>query len=489
MYPKKDPQLTIADFILPFDGALAADNRWVVKAGLIPWDDIEGDYSDLFPSGTGNVAKPARVAFGALIIQETLGLPDEETVEQIRENPYLQYFLGFKEYSFKKPFDPSMMVRFRKRFKKDQLNTINEKICKQAKKDDDEPPAAGCGGNIGQENSDTPKENKGKLIMDATCVPADIRYPTDLSLLNEAREKTEGYIDILYAPLKGKIAKPRTYRKVARAYYLATAKMRKPRKKQLRGALRKQLCYLRRNLKNIARLEEYYHESPLSISQGLELMTIEKLCRQQKYMYDHKIHKVENRIVSISQPHVRPIVRGKAGATVEFGAKLAISVVDGFAYLEKLSWDNFNEGMTLIETVERYRLRHGFYPASVHVDTIYRTRENIRYCLGKGIRISGPRLGRPPKEPDPAVIKQTRRDALDRNCIEGKFGEGKRRYGLNLIKAKLQETSETVIIMNLIVMNLAHLYRSLFVIFSKSIFRVFKSKILLQASRFLPAAA
>ncbi len=91
-------------------------------------------------------------------------------------------------------------------------------------------------------------------------------------------------------------------------------------------------------------------------------------------MFDNKTHSVENRIVNISQPHVRPIVRVKARTNVEFGAKLAISVVDGSAYLEKLSWDNFNEGITLIKAVERYRRRHGFYPESVHVDKIYRTR-------------------------------------------------------------------------------------------------------------------
>ena len=113
MYRKKGNQQTLDDFILPFGGALAADNRWVIKSRLIPWDEIEGDYADLFPGGSGNVAKPARVAFGALVIKETLGLTDEETVEQIRENPYLQYFLGFKEYTNEKPFDPSLIVRFR----------------------------------------------------------------------------------------------------------------------------------------------------------------------------------------------------------------------------------------------------------------------------------------------------------------------------------------------------------------------------------------
>jgi hypothetical protein len=236
-------------------------------------------------------------------IKETLGLTDEETVEQIRENPYLQYFLGYKEYTNEKPFDPSLMVRFRKRFSAKKLNAINEDICKQDKKDDDEPPATGGGPGQevpSQEASNEIPDNNGKLIMDATCVPADIHYPTDLSLLNETREKTEAIIDILYEPLRGRIDKPRTYRKVARNDYLATAKMRQPRKKQLRWALRKQLGYVRRNLKNIEQLEEYYMESPLTLRQALELVTIKKLYRQQKYMYDHKTHSVEDRIVSIS---------------------------------------------------------------------------------------------------------------------------------------------------------------------------------------------
>jgi transposase, IS5 family len=103
LYRKKDNQTTIDDYLVPFGGYLLADNRWVIKAKMIPWNEIEGEYADLFPSGTGTVAKPARVAFGALIIKETLGLADEETVEQIRENHYLQYFLGYTEYNTKKP--------------------------------------------------------------------------------------------------------------------------------------------------------------------------------------------------------------------------------------------------------------------------------------------------------------------------------------------------------------------------------------------------
>jgi transposase, IS5 family len=486
LYRKKDNQTTIDDYLVPFGGYLLADNRWVIKAKMIPWDEIEGEYADLFPSGTGTVAKPARVAFGAMIIKETLGLTDEETVEQIRENPYLQYFLGYTEYNTKKPFDPSLMVFFRKRFGLKNLSQINETICKMQKKDDDQPPATGSGGTTKPEEE---PENKGQMLMDATCVPADIGYPTDLGLLNEARQKTEAFIDLLYEPLKGKIAKPRTYRDNARKKYLAVAKMRQPRKKLLRKAIRQQLNFVRRNLKHIKALAAYHQVSPLTITQGLQLETIKELYRQQRYMYEHKTHSVENRIVSISQPHVRPIVRGKAGANVEFGAKLAISVVDGLAYLEKLSWDNFGEAMTLIEAIERYYERQGFYPVSVHVDKIYRTRDNIRYCQSKGIRLSGPRLGRPPKEPDIALKKLSRQDELDRIAIEGNFGEGKRRYGLGLIKEKLQETSETTIMINLIVMNLAKGYRDLFVIFSKSVLFSLKTYFLRFTGRIIPAVA
>ncbi len=143
MYWKKNVQQNVEDFILTFNGTLSADNRWVIKAGLLSWYDIEGDYLDLFHSGTSNVAKLARVAFGSLLIKETLGLTDEETVKQIRENPYLQYFLGFKEFIYEKTFDPSFMVRFRKRFGKRRLNEVNEIICGQGCKDDDEPQLPG----------------------------------------------------------------------------------------------------------------------------------------------------------------------------------------------------------------------------------------------------------------------------------------------------------------------------------------------------------
>ena len=141
----------------------------------------------------GAPAMSARIALGSLIIKEKLGLTDEETVHQIQENPYLQYFLGFPKYKEDKPFDPSMMVHFRSRFSLKTITQITEKIVKSQKKKKSK-----------NNDDEGPKSNKGKLLIDASCAPADIKYPTDLSLLNEAREKAEHIINILYEPLKQK---------------------------------------------------------------------------------------------------------------------------------------------------------------------------------------------------------------------------------------------------------------------------------------------
>jgi len=125
-----------------------------------------------------------------------------------------------------------------------------------------------------------------------------------------------------------------------------------------------------------------------------QLFVIHELYRQQLWMYTHRCHRIADRLVSLSQPHVRPIVRGKAGTPVEFGAKISVSLVDGVSFVDRISWDAYNESMDLVQQIEAFRCRFGHDPASVHVDQIYRTRENRRYCDSKGIRLSGPPLGR-----------------------------------------------------------------------------------------------
>lgn len=169
-------------------------------------------------------------------------------------------------------------------------------------------------------------------------------------------------------------------------------------------------------------------------------------------MYDNKTHSVEDRIVSIHQPHMRPIVRGKAKSKVEFGSKIYISLVDGITFLDDFSWDAFNEGTRLQNSVEKYKERLGCYPKEVLADKIYCNRENRAYLNEKGINLIAKPLGRPTKQ---ALSNQV--SPGERKPVEGKFGQAKTAYGLDRIKARRSNTSESWVASITLVLNLVHL--------------------------------
>ncbi|MCX4353924.1 MAG: transposase, partial [Lachnospiraceae bacterium] len=244
MYKPTDKlHYSFLDFNQPMGLRMNSDNRWIKLADQIPWDEFEVKYARLFPSHTGNVAKPFRMALGALIIQTRFQYSDRELVEQITENPYLQYFIGLPGYQEDAPFDASTLVLFRKRISAEMLMEVNEYLLAHRDDDNNTPPSSGKSG-----GNDTLKEdtNKGTLTLDATCAPADIRYPRDISLLNEAREKLE---TIIYRFCKSYgLPLPRRYRRRARKDYLAFAKSKKHSAKKIRKALRKQLGYVARDI-------------------------------------------------------------------------------------------------------------------------------------------------------------------------------------------------------------------------------------------------
>jgi len=295
--------------------------------------------------------------------------------------------------------------------------------------------------------------------------PADMRYPTDLDLLNQCREGSEALLDALWAPGMAPV-KPRTYRRVARRKYLAVAKQRKKSGKQVRKAVRQQLQYVKRNLGHLDRLLDALPGAPIPLSRAAyrQLLVIREVSRQQQTMYDQRSHRIPGRIVSVSQPHVRPMVRGKARASTEFGAKLSVSLVDGLAYLDRIRWEAFNERQDLPAQVEQFRERFGHSPAVVIADGIYGTRANRQYLKARRIRFSGKPLGRPPADVQERKAARQRRqqEAKQRNRIEGKFGEGKRKYQLDCVRTKRQDTSEHWIAMTFFVMNIAAVLRQYF---------------------------
>ena len=430
----KNHQFGLADFNQPMGLKMNPENRWVKKAETIPWEAIEEKYAALFPSKKGMPAKPLRTALGSLLIQKQLQFSDRELVEEIRENPYFQYFIGLPGYQDAIPFVPSLLVEFRKRLTAEVLEEINEMIIAYNAPDD------------------PPPTNSGTLILDATCAPQNISYPQDVNLLNEAREKLEKMIDIIC--YEQNYYKPRMYRQKARKDYLNLAKCKKRTAKKIRKAIKAQLQYIRRDLRYI---DAFLEEIDLCDDLSKQLVTIRTLVEQQQYMYDNKVHSVPDRIVSISQPYIRPIVRGKAKAPVEFGAKLDLSIDEnGIARLERLSFDAYNESDVLITAIENYKSRTGNYPERVLVDQIYRNRTNRAFCSEHGIRISGPALGRPKKD-NKVDKKQEYIDNIDRIEVERAFSLAKRRYGLGLITAKLDTTTRSSIALSIIAMNVNRL--------------------------------
>ncbi len=492
-------QLTIAEFDWPFETVLDKTNRWVKLSECIPWDELAESYYQGLEADRGRPLKDARLVIGAVIIKHKLCLSDVETVQQIQENPYMQYFVGLPGYQPAAPFAPSLLVEIRKRmgeavfegFHRAIIEAHEGKSLAQPKSppaaetatctqpgveetEDKTPSVADEGADpLEPEPESSEVTHQGQLIVDATVVEQAIRFPTDLSLLNEAREFSEQIIDRLCTHLKvGQ--KPRTYRRKARSAYLTVAKQKRPGRKTVRRGIKQQLQYLRRNLGHIENLLASIPEgTPLPLPNWLlyRYWVIQHLYQQQWEMYRNKSHRCDHRIVSISQPYVRPIVRGKQDKPVEFGAKLSVSLTgEGLAHVDHLRWDAFHEGSDLVAQIEAYRERYGYYPERVLADPLYGTRANRNYMKQKGIRFAGKPLGRPKQVTDTnrEQFKQDkakrRQEYLQRIPIEGKFGQGKNGYRLNYIRAKRANTSFAWINTIFLVMNLLVLERIFFVL-------------------------
>lgn len=422
-------------------------NRWVQLGALLPWDRMVGIYQQKFSPDMGAGATNPRWVIGAFIIKHKLRLSDEETLLSISENPYMQFFLGLGTYHPKPLFSPTLFVELRKKLGEDTFGEFSRTLITLS--EDSEAAAGGP-------DAATPAP-KGKLKIDATVADQYVRYPNDLSLVNEARVKTEAIIDQLWELTSGQLSvKPRTYRKLAHKRYLSQAK----KKKSSRAALRKTLRYLlncvERNLGHIDRMLDLIggRAFPLAYRYQRQLWVIRTLYAQQRQMYQTRSRRCSDRIVSISQPHVRPIVRGKAGKRVEFGAKLGLSLFGGYLTHQTISWDAYNEGSDLQDQAETYRLLTGHYPELIQCDKIYHTNANRRWCSRRNIRMTAAPKG--PKKKLSAYQKRKRRaEQAERNHIEGRIGNAKQVLSLNQIKAKLQNTSETWIAATLFVLNLS----------------------------------
>ncbi|NRA06510.1 MAG: IS5 family transposase [Nitrosopumilus sp.] len=452
---KSKKQLSLFEFKTGFEGELDPKNRWIKLSESIDWDRLVEVYAQKMHPKQGARSIDGRIVLGALLIKHIENLSDRGTISAIQENPYMQFFLGLESFTFKPVFDPSLFVYIRKRLGKEEFEKMNQVIIDKAlnrKSDKDDE----------QDSDQSSNQNKGKVQLDATVADAEVNYPTDIKLLNDCREKAEQIIDYFYETYAlGK--KPRTYRRVAKKEFLSISKNKNVSKSKLRKAKRKQLGYLKRDFGYINNLLENNLVNFRDGSMYRYWLVIQQVYQQQKTMFDNKVNRVDNRIISIHQPHVRPIVRGKSGRKVEFGAKINLQLQSGYASIDQISFNAFNEGICLEQQVQNYRKSNGHFPELIQADKIYLNRENRAWMKQNGIRHTGQPLGRPKKQKLSKFERQKqKKECNERNQIEGFFGTAKRKYALNNIKAKKANTSESWIYAIILSMNILKLSKDIF---------------------------
>jgi transposase, IS5 family len=219
-------------FKTPFDQQLDNDNRWVQLSNQLPWDKLVKIYNNKLRSDFGAPGIDARKIIGALIIKHKLRLSDREVIEMIKENMYMQYFVGFSSFTTKEIFHHTEFVHIRRRLSETDFNLMTEELMRAAgiieksdqqkdNKSDDEQNQHGGEATREQasDNADNVEQalsNKGDLKLDATVADQKIKYPNDVDLLNTGRQETDRMIDMLCTGLE--VKRPRTYRRRARKH-------------------------------------------------------------------------------------------------------------------------------------------------------------------------------------------------------------------------------------------------------------------------------
>lgn len=433
MYKGKDRQtISLFSEFLPFDGQLDPENRWLKIKGLIPWSKLETRFQKYF-SDRGRPAKDCHLVIGLLLLKHMTGFSDEEIVALVNENPYMQAFCGLERFSTKPLLDSSSLSRHRKRLGKQYFAELEQETYQVLIER---------------------KVIKAKgMLVDATVFPEHVRYPTDTGLLNEARQWAVKQIKKLGNTLGTKV---RTYCRKAQKEYLSFSKKKSRSKKLIQRTKKSLLQYLGRNINQMESLLDKARQEGIKVENEVvsRLEVVRKVFKQQYQMYRDKVHRIEDRIVSLQRPWTRPIVRGKSvNKEVEFGPKATLSYVDGFVFLDHLCSDNFPEAQRVEAQIKQYKALFGRKPPYSIADRIYGNRDNRRLLKKQEIRDAFEPLGRKARKQYPAD-RWRKQKQRERNRIEGSFGHAKNHFALDKIKYYIQDGPEIWVRLGLMSMNL-----------------------------------
>ena len=449
MYKYQSKQITIMDFGMPCGMELRADNEWVQRARLVPWDFVEDKYSRQYEnSKTGNVAKHSRLVFGSLAIQRFYNCSDRVLVRMIRDTPCLQYFCGLPEFKQEAPFNASSLVNFRKRMTPEFMDKINEKmisiglnVMTQVVEHQEKQEAEG-------EKILKKVTMNDEVVIDSSACPQYITYPTDIKLIYAVVCKLLiMLIYLLEIDLDFKVAK-----KQVRDIYLNVVMKKKRTQEDIRCGVGKLLEYVDVYLKRVV-----YH---LSIGKTLPNRFIDKLPIIIK-IYEQQIHKhrfpdvtIPNRILSLSAWWSSSIYRNKDGAKFEYGSQFDLSTNNDFVRIERLSFAAYNEEINLPTAIERYLKNYGHYPSAVLADTKYRNENNRNLCSEHNIKLPGKPLGKNKAKEVNVSEAEEIEHKNKRTIVERKFSYVKGSFGLDCIHTFHPDTTKAVIYLGVFAMNL-----------------------------------
>ncbi len=474
-------------FSHPFERDLDRGNRWFILRELTPWDELAQVLMKSM-SDQGRASIDLRYVLGVLIIQSMENLTDEGVLQAVQENIYMQYFIGLPSFTTQPLFTPELLVTIRKRLGETGSVEFNEVIlnhktsleCTEDQdtsfpnKEEDKPQD-----NAPEDTENHPPEkpNRGVLKVDASIAPAHIKYPTDIDLLNQCRKFCESLIDLYWKEgLFDLPKKPRTYRQVLDKQILSLLKSKKLSQQKRRKGIRILLASLKRDFTHINTVLDRVPDalSLLNKKQYRNWLVVQHIYTQQQEMYRNHTHKVKDRIVSLHQPWVRPMVRGKSGKQTEFGAQINMTEQDGYVDFFRTDFNKFNEAEDLIPILQAYHKKYNCWPESVLVDQIFLNRTNRAFLKDKNIAHYGVPLGRKPKL-SPQERKERRLKQNKRSEVEGKFGQAKMRFGMNKIHTKNYSTSLCKIGLIAFAMNLWKILKDFswlitFCVFFKTIF-------------------
>jgi hypothetical protein len=296
------------------------------------------------------------------------------------------------------------------------------------------------------------------FYTDATCYESDMRYPTDQKLLWECIEKSYRMMCEVSQCLG--IHRPRTkYLDVEKAN-MGYVKQRKHSKQKQRQLTRRLIKLLAKILEEIRKMmREHEDEELLTLREQSALDIITKVYRQQKNHFgsNNPRESIPDRIVSISKPYVRPIVRGKEVKNVEFGAKCNNILVDGISFIEKLSFNAFSEGTRLEHCIKMHKRLFKADAKKIGGDTGYAGTSNRDLCKERGIQTSFVKRGRPSAEKKEKDFVRQELARVRATTMEGSFGTQKEHYAMRRIKARKKKTEILYIFFGIHTANVVHL--------------------------------